>query len=139
MGRSATSTPRSLTSTCGHLPSSITERWPTFPYTTHAAFTTDEMAGSHTFCGVHFAACCLGTSVSWGEAKHICAIYTVCSDRLLSVCNGNRWKGIALLSDYSQLKCLQCLVEDNLINLCLQRTPWEYIIQQAVELVNSHS
>lgn len=44
--RHAASTRQLLTSTCGLMPSNITKRWPTFPYTTPAVFTTDKLAGN---------------------------------------------------------------------------------------------
>lgn len=71
-GRCAASTPQSSTSICGLMPSSTTKRWPTFPYTIHAVFTTDELAGSVTYSRLHFSVCSSGTwTFHWDKARHI--------------------------------------------------------------------
>ena len=59
-GKPAASPRQSSTSTCGLTPRSTTKRWLTYPYTTHAVFTTDVPAGSISYSRLHFSVCSLG-------------------------------------------------------------------------------
>lgn len=77
--RHAALTQQSLTSTCGLMPNNTTKRWPTFPYTTHAVFTTDKLPGSIIYkcssgtnalewsriSGARYAVCTVGVLLAW--------------------------------------------------------------------------